>query len=171
MPWEAEITKTRWRSKLEIIYFEDIELNKKTGIGEHYVDKEKMVGFSREWDAKPFHVDEELAKTYPVGGLIAPLTYTLSVISRLGAISERARIAFLAILEMESCRIFNPVRPGDQLLVTEEHLEKRESSANSGRGIVRTRNEIKNQDGQVCVSVVSVALVAKRPAQPVSAIE
>jgi acyl dehydratase len=123
-----------------------------------------MVEFSRKWDAKPFHIDEELAKYYPVGGLIAPLTYTLSVISRLGSISERARIAFLAILEMERCQILNPVRPGDQLTVTEEHLDKRESRTNSDRGIIRTRNEVNNQDGQVCVIVVSVALVAKRPA-------
>jgi len=149
---------------LEIVYYEDIELHKKVSIGEHYVDKEEMVEFSKKWDAKPFHVDEELAKSYPVGGLIAPLTYTLSVISRLGSISERARVAFLAILEMERFQIFNPVRPGDRLVVTEEHLDKRESRTNSDRGIVRTRNEVNNQNGQVCVSVVSVALVAKRPA-------
>lgn len=149
---------------MRIVYYEDIELNKKIVIGEHYVDKEEMVEFSRKWDAKPFHIDEELAKSYPVGGLIAPLTYTLSVISRLGSISESDRIAFLAILEMERFQIFNPVHPGDKLTVTEEHLDKRESRANSDRGIVRTRSEVVNQNGQVCVSVVSVTLVARRTA-------
>lgn len=148
---------------MEIVYYEDVELNKKTNLGEYYVDKQEMIEFSKKWDAKPFHVDEELAKSYPTRGLIAPLTYTLSVISRLGSISERARIAFLALLEMERFRVFNPVRPGDRLIVTEEHLEKRQSRTNPDRGIIRTRNEVLNQDGELCVSIVSVALVAKRP--------
>ncbi len=148
---------------MEIIYYEDIELHKKVSIGEYYVDKEEMIEFSKKWDAKPFHIDEELAKSYPTGGLIAPLTYTLSVISRLGSISERDRIAFLALLEMERFQIRNPVRPGDRLAVTEEHLDKRESRNHPARGIVRSVNEVTNQKGELCLSVVSVALVAKRP--------
>jgi acyl dehydratase len=149
---------------MEIVYYEDIELHKRISIGEYYVDKEEMIEFSKKWDAKPFHIDEELAKSYPTGGLIAPLTYTLSIISRLGSISERAIIAFLAILEMERFQILNPVRPGDRLIVTEEHLDKRESRTRPDRGIVRILNEVKNQNGELCVSVVSVVLVSKRPA-------
>ena len=148
---------------MEIVYYEDIELRHKINIGEYYVDKEEMIEFSKKWDAKPFHVDEELAKSYPTGGLIAPLTYTLSIISRLGSITEKARIAFLAIVEMERARILNPVRPGDQLVVTEEHIDKRESRTRPDRGIVRTINEVRNQNDDLCVSIVSLALVSKRP--------
>ncbi len=148
---------------MKIIYYEDIELNKKTIIGEYLVDKEEMIEFAKKWDAKPFHVDEELAKSYPAGGLTAPLTYTLSIVSRLGSLSERFRIAALAIMEMERAQILNPVRPGDKLVVTEEHLEKRESRTRPDRGILHTRNEVKNQNDELCVSIVSVILVAKRP--------
>lgn len=149
---------------MEIVYYEDIELHQKSIRGEHYVDKEEMIEFAKKWDARPFHIDEESAKSHPSGGLFAPLTYTMSVMSRLASISERYIIAHLAALELERVQIVNPVRPGDQLTVTEEYVDKRESSTHPDRGILRTLVEVKNQNDELCLSAISLTLVAKRPA-------
>lgn len=146
-----------------IIYYEDIELHQKVRIGEYYVDKEEMIEFAKKWDAKPFHVDEELAKSYPSCGLIAPLTYTLSIMSRLSAISERPIIAHLAALDVERIQIINPVRPGDQLTLIEEYIDKRESRTRPDCGILRILGEVKNQNDELCLSAVSLCMVSKRP--------
>jgi acyl dehydratase len=149
---------------LETVYYEDIELHHKISIGEYYVDKEEMIEFSKKWDARPFHIDEESAKSHPTGGLFAPLIYTMCIVTRLSSTSENSLIAYLAGLGMEGVQIVNPVRPGDRLVITEEHTDKRESRTHPDRGIVRILNEVKNQNGELCVSMVSVALVSKRPA-------
>jgi len=145
------------------MYYEDIELHKRNTLGEHYVDKEEMLEFSRKWDRQPFHIDEELAKSYPFGGLIAPLTYTMSVISRLYSITKQPRLAVIAGLGYERVQILNPVRPGDQLRVIEEYIDKRESSSGADRGIVRILTEVENQNDEICLSTIGNALVAKRP--------
>ena len=148
---------------MEIIYYEDLELHKKLNVGNYHVDKEEMIEFAKKWDAKPFHIDEELAKSYPSGGLIAPLTYTMSIMSRLGSISERSVLAYLAALEVERLKIINPVRPGDQLFITEEYIDKRESRTRSDCGIVRILYEVRKQNDDLCISSIFLTLVAKRP--------
>lgn len=148
---------------MEVVYYEDIELNHKISIGEYYVDKEEMIEFAKKWDARPFHIDEESAKSHPNGGMFAPLIYTMAIVTRLRSTRESYLIAYVAGLGFEQVQVFNPVRPGDRLVVTEEQLDKRESSTNPARGIVRTLNEVKNQNDEPCVSIVSLALVAKRP--------
>lgn len=148
---------------MEILYYEDLELHKKQKVGDYYVDKDEMIEFAKKWDAKPFHIDEELAKSYPSGGLIAPLTYTMSIMSRLGSISERPVLAYLAALEIERLQIVTPVRPGDQLFITEEYIGKRESRNRPDCGILRILYEVRNQNDDVCISSVFLSLVAKRP--------
>jgi acyl dehydratase len=65
---------------LEVLYYEDIKLNHKISIGEYYVDKEEMIEFAKKWDARPFHIDEESAKSHPNGGLFVPLIYTMAIV-------------------------------------------------------------------------------------------
>ncbi len=149
---------------MEIIYYEDIELNQKLCIGDYYVDKEEMVEFAKKWDAMPFHIDEELAKSYPFGGLIASSIYTLAVTHRLNIMTKQPRLAVLAGLGYEGIQTPNPVRPGDQLVLTKEYIDKRESRTDADRGIVHILIEVKNQNNELCLSTVGVALVAKRPA-------
>jgi acyl dehydratase len=148
---------------LEIVYYEDLEPRKKLKVGDYHVDKEEMIEFAKKWDAKPFHIDEDLAKSYPSGGLIAPLTYIMSIMSRLGSISERPVLAYLAALEIERLQIVTPVRPGDQLFITEEYIDKRQSRNRSDCGIIRILYEVKNQNDDLCISSVFLSLVAKRP--------
>ena len=148
---------------MELEYFQDVVLNRKKFLGEHLADKEEMIEYARKWDPQPFHVDEEVAKTYPYGSLTASSGYRLAVVTLLRAVNENPKGAILGMLEYEKVKILKPVYPGDLLSVTSEPNEKRESKSNPGRGIVKARVEMKNQHDQVVMSYIISAMIAKRP--------
>lgn len=144
-------------------YYEDIELHQKIVVGEYTANRDEMIEFARKWDPQPYHIDEEAARSYPNGQLTAPSGYTLGITTLLLAQMESHRVAVLANLEYEHTKLPIAVLPDDHLTMTMEHLEKRESQSNPGRGIVRTLMEVRNQHNEVVLSYVGVALIAKRP--------
>jgi acyl dehydratase len=148
---------------VNLIYYEDVVVGEKSIIGQHQTDKEEIQEFARKWDRQPFHMDEEAAKSYPYGGIIAPAPYILSVITRLASSPDNPIVATIGLLEYEHIRIFNPVRPGDLLTVTVEPVEKREVKSKPDRGIVRHWTEVRNQRNEMILNYVSVCMVAKRP--------
>ncbi len=147
---------------MELLYFEDIEIGEKKVLGEHYVDKDEIIEFAKKWDPQPFHVDEEVAKTHPFGGLTASANYTLCIITLLAQMQETPDVANLGLLEYERVKILNPVRPGDQLTVLAEHIDKRESQTKPDRGILRTLVEVRNQNDELNLSYIAVVMIAKR---------
>jgi acyl dehydratase len=148
---------------MSIVYYEDIVVGDKTTVGQHQTDKSEIQDFARKWDRQPFHLDEEAAKSYPYGGIIAPAPYILSVVTRVMTSPDIPKLAAIGLLEYEHVRILNPVRPGDLLTVTIEPIAKRESESRSDRGIVRYRTEVKNQRNEVVLSYVSASMIARRP--------
>ncbi|MCP4634411.1 MAG: acyl dehydratase, partial [candidate division Zixibacteria bacterium] len=147
---------------MELAYFEDIEIGEKKILGEHYVDKDEIVEFAKKWDPQPFHIDEQIAKTYPFGGLIASSNYTLCIVTLLAVMQEKPVVAALGLLEYERVKILNPVRPGDRLTVSAERIEKRESNTKPDRGILRTQVEVRNQNNDFNLSYIATVMVAKR---------
>jgi len=148
---------------MDIIYYEDIVVGDKTTIGQHQTDKAEILEFARKWDRQPFHLDEEAAKSYPYGGIIASAPYILSVVTRIMTSPDIPQLAVIGLLEYEHVRILNPVRPGDLLTVTVEPIEKRELKTKSDRGIVRYWTEIKNQRNEVVLNYFSVCMITRRP--------
>jgi acyl dehydratase len=148
---------------MSTVYYEDIVVGDKTTVGSHQTDKSEIQDFARKWDRQPFHLDEEAAKSYPYGGIIAPAPYILSVVTRIITSPDIPKLAAIGLLEYEHVRILNPVRPGDLLTVTIEPIEKRELKSKSDRGIVRYQTDVKNQRNEVVLNYVSVCLIAKRP--------
>ncbi len=148
---------------MEIEYYEDIELHQKIVVGEYTTDRDEMLEFARKWDPQPYHIDEEAARSYPNEQLTSASGYTLGITTLLLAQMESHRVAVLANLEYEHTKLPVAVLPEDHLTMTMEHLEKRDSRSNPHRGIVRTLMEVKNQNDEVVLNYVGVALVAKRP--------
>ena len=148
---------------MEIEYYEDIELHKGIVVGEYITNRDEMIEFAEKWDPQPYHIDEEAAQSYPNGKITAASGYTLGITTLLLARMEFHRVAVLANLEYEHTRLPLAVLPDDHLTMTMEHLEKRESRSDPRRGIVRTLMEVKNQNDEVVLSYIGVALVAKRP--------
>lgn len=148
---------------METEYYEDIRFYEKRVIGQYSVTKEDIIEFAQRWDPQPFHIDEEVAKSYPYGELIASSGYTMSIITLLRAQNENPRPMVLGVLEYEHVKMLDAVRPGDHLTVTSEHIEKRDSQTKPDRGIVRAKVEVINQKNQPVLSYTCVAMIAKRP--------
>ena len=147
---------------MELVYYDDIELHKREILGEYLVDQDEAVEFAEKWDPQLFHIDEEVAKSLPTNGLIVSAVYTLAVITRLG-VTKGTQMANMAGLGLENVRFPIPVRPGDRITISGQCIEKRESKSRPDAGIVRYETEVKNQNGEICFTLESVNLVAKRP--------
>jgi len=148
---------------LEFAYFEDIVIGEKKVMGEHFVDKDEMLEFARKWDSQPFHVDEEIAKSYPAGGLTASSNYTMCVVTKVATKKEDPVVASLGLLEYERVKILTPVRPGDILKVCVERLDKRKSKTKPDRGILRSLVEVRNQHDELNLSYIAKVMVKRTP--------
>jgi acyl dehydratase len=142
---------------VKLRYFEDIELNVKEKLGEYCIDKEEVIEFGKKWDPQPFHVDEDAARDYPYGGIIAPNAYTMAIITMLAANSE-LKMATIGLLGYDELRFPNPARPGDVLTMISECIDKRVSRSNSNHGIVQTNVEMANQKGEPVLTSRSMIL-------------
>lgn len=147
---------------MQELYFDDIPLNEEwTAQGEYLVPEEEMVAFARKWDPLPTHTDPVAAKSSPLGGLIAPATYTLAVASALSQMFD-TRAVIIGGNEWK-LKFPQPVRPGDRLVATSRCIEKRPSRTKPDRGIGRFVTTVKNHKGETVLEQEIVALVLRRP--------
>ena len=122
------------------------------------VDEAEVVAFARQFDPQPIHTDPVGAAAGPFGGLIASGWHTVSLVMRVLVDHYLARGAALASPGIDELRWPQPVRPGDVLRVRATVLEARRSQSKPDRGLVRTKVEALNQDGQVVMSMVAMNL-------------
>jgi len=144
-------------------YFDDLRVGQVSEHGPRTVSREEIVGFAREFDPQPFHLDEEAARRSPYGGLIASGWHTAALCQRLvidGIVNESTSLGSPGVDEL---RWLRPVRPGDTLRLRVECVETTPSRSKPDRGLARFRYEVRNQDGQVVMTMVGMALFARRP--------
>lgn len=147
---------------MDLRFLEDVELNKKEVLGSYSVPREEVIEFAKKWDHQPIHVDDEAAKQYPFGGIIAPTAYTMAVVVMLYNQSN-PKLAALAVMGYDEVRFPTPVRPGDQITVHAECTEKRESKSKPAIGLVWYTVEGQNQKSEPVLTYRVGAFVAKRP--------
>jgi acyl dehydratase len=145
------------------LYFEDLEPGQVVELGEHTVSEEEIVAFARQWDPQPFHLDPEAAKASVFGGLIASGWHTGAMWMRLYVDSLLDGAASMGSPGIEELRWLAPVRPGDTLSGRLTVLEATPSERHPGRGTVRIRGEMVNQDGVAVMSMVSRGHFGRRP--------
>src|SRR5919112_1305189 len=145
-------------------YFEDFRAGEVIELGSHDVSEEEIVGFARQWDPQPFHVDPEAARESVFGGLIASGWHTGAMWMRLyvGAMLDTA--ASQGSPGVEELRWLAPVRPGDTLSGRLTVLDVSPSERRPDRGTVRIRGEMVNQDGVTVMTMVSRGHFGRRPA-------
>jgi acyl dehydratase len=143
-------------------YFEDLVLDEPSVFGDYLVTEEEIIDFASKWDPQPFHLDLEAANASIFGGLSACSAHNFSIMSRL-LFEKGGEMNILAGLGTESMKFINPSRPGDKLSIRHVTIEKRESKSRPGAGIVKSKTQLVNQNGEVVVEAIAAALVAKRP--------
>lgn len=144
-------------------YWEDIKEGEVVELGRRTMDKERMIAFAREFDPQPFHTDEKAAEASMWGGLIASGWLTGSTLMRLlydGFLKDTASLGSPGIDEL---RWLKPVRPGDTLTARLTVIEATASRSRPDRGIVRTRMELMNQDGEAVMTITGVNFISRRP--------
>jgi acyl dehydratase len=144
-------------------YFEDFKPGEVIELGSWTIAKEEIIAFARQFDPQVFHVDEDAARQTMFGGLIASGWHTGSLVMRLfydGVIKDAASLGSPGIDEM---RWIKPVRPGDSLAGRLTVTECIPSRSKPDRGIIRTLLELRNQHGDLVVSIKGMNLIGRRP--------
>lgn len=147
------------------IYYEDLAQAGRIHIpGSYEFTRERIFAFASEFDPQPFHLDDEAAVAGPFGGLVASGWHSAAVCIRLlvdGLYLASANLGSPGVDELKWPR---PVRVGDRVQAVFNVLESRESSSKPDRGIVRSRVELVNQDGDVVLELTAATFFAKRAA-------
>lgn len=136
-------------------YFEDFRPGEVVELGEVMVTEEEILEFAHRYDPQPIHIDPEAAREGPFGGLIASGWHTGALFMRLFATEFLNRAASLASPGLEELRWLRPVRPGDVLRGRYQILEAVPSANQPGRGTLRGRGELVNEQGEVVLRLVA----------------
>ncbi|MFW6376625.1 MAG: MaoC family dehydratase [archaeon] len=142
-------------------YFEDLEVGESDTFGRYEVTADEITGFAEQYDPQPFHVDPDAASESLFGGLVASGWHTAAMTMRMLVDEQFAEEGALGAVGVDELRWPNPVRPGAVLHVEAEVLEKRRDYR-PGVGLVRSRVETIDEDGDVVQSFVSRALHRQR---------
>ena len=110
-----------------MLYFEDVQVGDVVVSPSFRVDRDEMVEFAERWDPQPFHNDDE-AGNAAFGGSTTPGVYVLGVKIRLSHQLPEP-LAVIAGFGYDELRFHAPVRPGDELQLRQEWLDKRESAS------------------------------------------
>jgi acyl dehydratase len=144
-------------------WFEDYAPGSTEEFGPLTVAEDDVVDFGRRYDPQPFHVDADAAAAGPFGGLIASGWHTCALMMRLFADQYLSPVSSLGSPGVDELRWVRPVRPGDELTLWITVVEARVSRSKPDRGLVRTRTELRNQTGEVVLSMVAMNLIRTRP--------
>lgn len=144
-------------------YFEDIVVgNRVVGDDRYTLTAEEIKTFAGQWDPMPFHLDEEVARQSPIGGLFASSIHTVAIGVKLSHAIQQEPMAVVAGLGWDEVRFHQPVFAGDTLRVEAEIHSKRESVSNPERGICVSRIELFNQRDELAVEYKIASLLLRR---------
>lgn len=141
------------------LFLEDLHVGQTFVTGSVTLTAEAIKAFARDYDPQPFHLDEEAARDSLFGGLAASGWHTAALSMRLlvdGLPFARGLIGVGGETTWP-----RPTRPGDTLTVHVEILDIAPSKSRPDRGMVRTRNETRNQHGDP-VQISTLGIIAWR---------
>jgi acyl dehydratase len=144
-------------------YFEDFHPGQEIDLGRRPVSEEEIIGFARQYDPQPFHVDREAAAASMFGGVIASGWHTCSMMMRMVVDHLFAGSASLGSPGVEKIRWHQPVRPGDTLAVRYRTLRVKPSASRPDRGVVWSEWEARNQDGELVCTLEGMGMFLRRP--------
>ncbi|MFB6164110.1 MAG: MaoC family dehydratase [Haloarculaceae archaeon] len=144
-------------------YFEDIAVGDTYEQGSVTVTADDIVEFAEQYDPQPFHTDPEAAADTMFGELTASGWHTAALCMRLLVeCMDDQDWAFQGARGVDGLRWIRPVRPGDELSIELEVVDKREGDR-PGIGEVDTRMTGYRQDGEAVISWIGLGMYDKRP--------
>jgi len=144
------------------IYLDDLAAGQEFELGARLLDHDAIVAFASEYDPQPFHVDTAAAAHSIYGGLIASGWQTCAIYMRLLFDGFLCRVHSMGSPGVDELRWLAPVRPGDTLTGKLRIESVRPSQSKPDRGIIMTAGELRNQDGDVVLTLKAPLLVRRR---------
>ena len=142
-------------------FYDDFSVGEKFSLGTVVMKEEEMINFATQFDPQRFHLDPEAAAETIYGGLIASGWHTGSLMMKLlaeGFLGEHS----LGAAGLSELSWPAPVRVGDVLTLTVEIMKKRESKSRQYLGLIETKNQLVNQNGEVALQAVPTMLIAMK---------
>ena len=159
----ASLKRQRW--------FEDIPVGEFHVFGSHTFTEQEIIAYGERYAPNVYHTDPDGALETIYEGVVASGWHVCAVWMRKmvdymeayahGVQDGRRNGAGIGIRDL---RWLHPVRPGHKLTYTYEIIEKPDKVLRNKWGIIRSRNEAVNQDGQVVMTFVIDILAERRPA-------
>lgn len=112
-------------------------------------------------NTQPLHMDEHFAQKTQFGRRIVNGIFTLGLVVGI-TVNELTAGTIIANLGYENINHPHPLFHGDTISVTTHILEKRLSSSNPSRGIIKMKHFGYNQDQVVCVEVTRSVLFLRK---------
>jgi acyl dehydratase len=144
-------------------YFEDFAVGETVELGSVQMCEQEIIAFAERFDPQPFHVDPERARKSIFGGLIASGWHTVGLYMRMYVEKVLNEADSMGSPGVDAVRWLKPVRPGDTLQARWTVVECIPSRSKPDRGVVRSRGEMFNQDGELVMRLEAANIFGRRP--------
>lgn len=143
-------------------YWEDMAAGSVRDLGTVTLSAQEIKDFARQFDPQPFHLDEEAAKHSIFGALCASGWHTCALAMKLTVENFLLEAASMGSPGLESLRWLKPVYPGDTLRLEQSVVESRALRSRPEIGLVRSRWEMSNQNGEKVMQMEGYGMFRRR---------
>lgn len=159
----SDMEKTAGTAADKPRYLEDFEVGERWVSAPTLVTEGEIVAYGKANDPQKMHTDPEWAKTGPFGGLVASgwqiAALSMRVFVQSGGYGKTPVIG----MGIDQLRWRKPVRANDTLTVEREVIEVLRSDSQPDRGTIRTQVSVRNQGGEVVMTLQTLGRVPARP--------
>jgi len=143
------------------LYFEDLAVGDEWTSDDYEITQDEIIEFAEQYDPQWFHTDPDRAAEESIyGSLIAAGFHTAAISTRLFVDCFLSDTATLGAKGIDTLRWHEPVRPGDQLSIHAEVIDREVET--ESRGLARIQIETSNSDSETVFSMVALVMFARR---------
>lgn len=143
-------------------YWEDFTPGQVIESGPRRVTREEIVGFGREFDPQPFHLDEDSARGTMLGGLCASGWHSCCIVMRMSAESFVLNSSSMGAPGVDEVLWLKPIVPGDELTLRATVLATRPSNSRPDMGFVNVQLELFNARRERVLSLKAPLMFGRR---------
>ena len=145
-----------------MLHYEDFHKGQSFDLGTYHVSREEIIGFAREFDPQPFHLDEQAAKSSVLGGLAASGWHNCAILMRMICNGYLNNSAGMGSSGIDDVKWMKPVFADETLTGTMTVLSKRVSSKRPEMGILKCHWQLRNLAVEVKVEQTGVNFMRVR---------
>ncbi|MEO8652605.1 MAG: MaoC family dehydratase [Ramlibacter sp.] len=143
-------------------YWEDMAAGTVRDLGTVTLSAQEIKDFARQFDPQPFHLDEEAGRHSIFGALCASGWHTCALAMKLTVENFLLEAASMGSPGLESLRWLKPVYPDDTLRLEQSVVESRALRSRPEIGLVRSRWEMFNQNGDKVMQMEGYGMFRRR---------